>query len=166
DLRYRTGETRLLEKTTAETQQNEVHNLLMRSKADIVIYEKLLETLMHSEQPVSIVPGALSERSLVISLDSAVINANPELAYSKQGIEIAEKEKKVAGAKFLPDLNVGYFNQTLIGTPLNNSGELATSQNRFQGFQIGLSLPLWFGPQAAKVRAADINREKAQAQYE
>ncbi len=166
DLRYRTGETRLLEKTTAETQQSEAHNLLSQTKANILIYQRHLQTLMNSEQRIRIAQSTFSERQLGLSLDSMSVNQSPQLAYLKQQVEIAGHERKVAGAKFLPDITFGYFNQTLIGTPLNSNGDLATSADRFQGFQVGLSVPLWFGPQSAKVKAASINQQKSEVQFE
>ncbi len=166
DLRYRTGEAPLLEKTTAETQQSEARNLLSQTKVDILIYQRHLQTLMNSEQLVSIGPSTLNERPLRLSIDSISVNQNPQLVYLKQQVEISGYERKIAGAKFLPDITIGYFNQTLIGTALNENGDLATRGNRFQGFQIGLSIPLWFGPQSAKVKAASINQQKSEAQFE
>jgi cobalt-zinc-cadmium resistance protein CzcA len=166
DLRYRTGETRMLEKTTAETQRNEVLNQLAQNQADIRIYQQQLAVLMNRSHPVAIASVELSERKLGLPLDSVSISQNPNMAYLKQLKEIAANEKKVASAKVLPDLSIGYFNQTLIGTPVNASGELATKSDRFQGFQVGLAIPLWFGPQSAKVKAAAIHRQKAQTQFE
>jgi cobalt-zinc-cadmium resistance protein CzcA len=166
DLRYRTGETRMLEKTTAETQRNEVLNQLAQNQADIRIYQQQLAVLMNRSHPVAIASAELSERKLGLPLDSVSISQNPNMAYLKQLKEIAANEKKVASAKVLPDLSIGYFNQTLIGTPVNASGELATKSDRFQGFQVGLAIPLWFGPQSAKVKAAAIHRQKAQTQFE
>ncbi len=166
DLRYRTGETRMLEKTTAETQRNEVLNQLAQNQADIRIYQQQLAVLMNRSHPVAIASAELSERKLGLPLDSVSISQNPNMAYLKQLKEIAANEKKVASKKVLPDLSIGYFNQTLIGTPVNASGELATKSDRFQGFQVGLAIPLWFGPQSAKVKAAAIHRQKAQTQFE
>ena len=166
DLRYRTGETRMLEKTTAETQRNEVLNQLAQNQADIRIYQQQLAVLMNRSHPVAIASAELSERKLGLPLDSVSISQNPNMAYLKQLKEIAANEKKVASAKVLPDLSIGYFNQTLIGTPVYASGELATKSDRFQGFQVGLAIPLWFGPQSAKVKAAAIHRQKAQTQFE
>jgi cobalt-zinc-cadmium resistance protein CzcA len=166
DLRHRTGEARLLEKTTAETQLNEIRNLLYQSNADAEINRRLLQTLVNSSAPVDIVFQDIDERTLGLPMDSAAIHDNPHLAYLKQLVDVASGERKVAVARFLPDITVGYFSQTLIGTPRNASGDLAQSSDRFQGFMIGLAVPLWFGPQTAKVKAAAINRQKAQVQFE
>jgi cobalt-zinc-cadmium resistance protein CzcA len=164
DLRYRTGESRLLEKMTAETQRNEVRNSLTLARADILIYQNMLETLTASETPLTIATS-LSKRQLNISFDSTSLNQNPQLRYLQQQVAVAEGERRVTAARVLPDIVVGYFNQTLIGTP-NKSGELATSGNRFTGFMVGVSIPIWIGPQVARVKAARVNEEKTQKIFE
>lgn len=166
DLRYRTGEARLLEKTTAETQHSEILNLQMQVQADMQVYQEQLRVLMNSEQPVQIAQRNLSERNWELPMDSTPVQSNPELVYYKQQADVTMRERKVASARFLPDITVGYFNQTLIGTAVNASGDLATKNDRFQGFEVGLTIPLWFGPQAAKVKAASIQQRKVQAEYE
>lgn len=165
DLRYRTGESRLLEKTTAETQRNESRNALSLTKADILIYEKMLETLTGSDQPLTVTDVALGKRTLNMSFDTTSMKGNPQLRYLQQQVAIAENERRVTSAKVLPDIVVGYFNQTLVGT-LNTAGEKATLDNRFSGFMIGLSIPLWIVPQTARVKAARISEEKSQMIYE
>ncbi|HEY3403601.1 MAG TPA: CusA/CzcA family heavy metal efflux RND transporter [Ohtaekwangia sp.] len=166
DLRYRSGESRLLEKSTAEVRKLEAHNQVIQLQADIHIYENHLTTLLNSDQPVTVTDAPLEKRVFNLSTDSLEIGKNPELSYLKQQEVIATHERKVAGAKFLPDIMLGYFNQTLIGTPANAEGDLASTSDRFQGFQVGLSLPLWFGPERAKVKAAELHQQKAAAQYE
>lgn len=163
DLRFRTGESRLLEKTTAETQRNEVRNTLALTRSDVLIYEQMLETLTG----VNITTEDLNDfrKKLDLSLDPSSAEANPQLRYLQQQVVIAEQERKVSGAKVLPDITVGYFNQTLIGT-LNNANEKATRDDRFDGFMVGVSIPLWFAPQVARVKAARINEEKTQRTYE
>jgi cobalt-zinc-cadmium resistance protein CzcA len=47
---------------------------------------------------------------------------------------------------------------------LGNS--IATSADRFQGVQLGLSVPLWYAPQNAKISAAKINQDIAITNFE
>jgi cobalt-zinc-cadmium resistance protein CzcA len=166
DARYRAGETNLLEKTTAETQRSEVANKLNQTRSDVRIYQQLLGTLINNGIPLDAAVETLTERSFDLSADTALLRQNPHLAYLRQQTEIADAERKVAGAKVLPDIVLGYFNQTLIGTPANSNGDLATRSDRFQGFEVGLSLPLWFGPQSAKIKAAAVGRQRAESLYD
>ncbi|MBK8655363.1 MAG: TolC family protein [Haliscomenobacter sp.] len=55
------------------------------------------------------------------------------------------KTKKVETASTLPDFNVGYFNQSLIGTQTVNGADVYFDQSkRFQGLNVGISVPLTF----------------------
>ncbi len=164
DLRFKTGESRLLEKTTAETQRSEARNTLALTKSDVLIYEQMLKTLTASD--ISVLTKGDVKRQINLTFgDTTYLNNNPQLRYLQQQVAIAEDERKVTSAKVLPDIVVGYFNQTLVGT-LNAANEKATLDNRFDGFMIGLSVPLWFAPQTARVKAARINEERSQKTFE
>jgi cobalt-zinc-cadmium resistance protein CzcA len=167
DLRYRTGESRMLEKIAAEGRLNEVKNSLRQNEADLKIYNARLQALIGITIPVTITETAIPDAALSLVNDSAAVAANPQLQYLKQQVTIAEKQKKLFKAAILPDIMVGYFNQSFIGTPLNASGTtLATNSNRFQGFQVGLALPIWMGPLKAKVRAEEKQQQAASLQFD
>ena len=162
-LRYEKGEGTLLEKMSAESRMNEVQNLLQQNKNDVQICLTHLGSLMNSKNTF-VVPKVLFKKTKwVLSADSA-FNSNPIMKYFEQQIEIAEAARKMELSKMLPDITVGYFNQTLIGNPLGNS--IATSADRFQGVQLGLSVPLWYAPQNAKISAAKINQDIAITNFE
>jgi cobalt-zinc-cadmium resistance protein CzcA len=162
-LRFEKGEGTLLEKMSAESRLQEVRNILFQNKSDIQIYFTHLRTLVNSPTPFSIPKNDYKKMELALNGDSAYVN-NPMVKYFEQQIEIAEAAKKVEMNKMLPDITLGYFNQTLIGNPIENG--FATSANRFQGVQIGLSIPLWFIPQKAKTSAAKISEEIAKTNLE
>jgi len=165
-LRYKTGETNLLEKTTAEAQRNEVKNQLRKSEADILGLRTQLKTLLNSDVLPEIAEDTLTEIKLNESPDSMALISNPSLAFMRQQIEVAKSQKKVESAKFAPDLLVGFFSQTLIGTTNVENGTIASSSDRFNGFQVGVSIPLWFVPHQGRVRAAEYNHQAAQSNYE
>ena len=162
-LRFEKGEGTLLEKMSAESRLQEVRNILFQNKSDIQIYFTHLRTLVNCPTPFSIPKNDYKKMELALNGDSAYAN-NPVVKYFEQQIEIAEAAKKVEMNKMLPDITLGYFNQTLIGNPTENG--FATSANRFQGVQIGLSIPLWFIPQKAKTSAAKISEEIAKTNLE
>lgn len=164
DVKYKTGESTLLEKISAETQWNEVQDLLSRNEADVAIWQQQLKTLTGSDTDIA-VTGRLEETVPYTTPES--IEMNPELKYSKQQIAIAEGQRKVDAAHILPDITVGYFNQTLIGyQTVNGQEQYFGSGDKFQGFQIGLAFPLWIVPHTAKVRAASVRQEAARQEYE
>ncbi|WP_069658833.1 CusA/CzcA family heavy metal efflux RND transporter [Arcticibacter eurypsychrophilus] len=165
DLRYRTGETNLLEKTTAETQLNELHNQINQNLADTQIQlEQLTSLLNNGNIKVVIADTALAERPFNLP-DTILLTNNPALAVIKQQVEITQNQKRVEVAKALPDITLGYFSQTLIGNQNINGAEVFYgSGDRFQGIQLGISLPI-FSSFRAKVRAAEINSQIAEHDY-
>lgn len=166
-LRYKTGESRMLEKTAAEGRWNEVRNLLRQNEADINICMARLQALLGITTPVTITETSIPAASLMVLNDSTAVAGNPQLQYFKQQITLAEKQKQVMKAAILPDITLGYFNQSLTGNPLNASGTpLATGSNRFQSFRVGLALPLWLGPLKAKAKAEEKQQEAAVLNYE
>ena len=164
-VRYKAGETNLLEQNTAEVQRNEVKNRVQQNEFDIAVLRSELQTLLDLEILPDIAKNDLSEMALSQSLDSTLIVANPALSHSRQQISVAAAEKKVQGSKSAPDLMVGYFNQTLIGTVNPENGSVAGSGKRFSGFLVGISIPLWFAPHQGRTRAAEFNKRAAESRY-
>ncbi|RPE08547.1 CusA/CzcA family heavy metal efflux RND transporter [Chitinophaga lutea] len=166
DVKLRTGESTLLEKTAASTQQQQLKTLQQQVKADIRLYSVRLQTLLHAEQPVQVVMEPLAALPLRVA-DSSALAANPGLQWFQQQAVIAGKQQQVEKQKMLPDISVGFFSQTFIGSPKNASGTpLATGSDRFSGFTAGLAVPLWFKPQAARIKAAAKQREAADFRYQ
>ncbi len=165
-LRFETGETNLLEKTTAEVQRNEVQNSLRQSEADISGFKTHLRTLLNSEHNPEIQNTALKELKLNAPLDSSIFLSNPSLAYARQQTEVARSQKKFEASKFAPDLLIGFFNQTLIGTENFETGRLSTKNDRFTGIEVGLAIPLWFMPHHARVRSAEFRQRSTEENFE
>lgn len=165
-LRYKTGETNLLEKSSTEARSKEVENQLMQMENDKLALAGRLKALLTS--PVTIFDESdLKEAVLSLQVDSSLAAKNPFVIYMKQQINIAENQKKVDKNALMPDITLGYFNQTLYGVPYGNdaTAPLANYGNRFQGFSAGISIPLWFAPQSAKVKAAEYSKQNAELQY-
>jgi heavy metal efflux system protein len=158
-LRYKTGESNLLEMTTAETQWQEIKNMVRQNEADIFISQKKLQTLIKSESPVD-ASTVLSKRLLDVDPAVATLESNPQLHYFQQQVKISQQEKRVEKNRLMPDFMVGYFNQTLIGYQ-NTTGQdnYYGKSDRFQGFSVGLAIPLWFAPQLARAKAASFMEE-------
>lgn len=165
NLRYKVGETNLLEKATAETQAMESKNQLLQNGANIQIYITELQTLLNTNEQIDITEKQLKKRDFEIPTDEVSLNKNPFLKFLQQQIEIARKAKNAEVSRTLPDFTLGYFNQSLIGYHrLDAAGtEVYYDANqRFTGFQFGVSIPLWFYPDAARIKAAALNKEIAE----
>jgi heavy metal efflux system protein len=158
-LRYESGEAKLLEKLTAESQRMDIQNHLKQNALDIERLEselQLLLNLLTKPQP---------EKNLTALdfqlLDTTQVSKTPAIVFREQRVNVANAEKKLRSGSVAPDLLVGFFSQTLIGSVNPKTGELATSNERFTGFQIGLAIPLWIGPQLGRVRAAEYEKQAA-----
>src|SRR5882762_682394 len=77
-LRYKTGESNLLEKTTSETQRLEIQNLQRQNLADIEISGARLKALLKSDAVV-VAADTLKKRAIPPDLDSSLIHNNPSL---------------------------------------------------------------------------------------
>lgn len=166
-FKYDAGESTLLEKVTAETRMQEAGNKLQNNKAEIMQRQAELRFLLNTDASFVTESSGNNERILPAQTDSAQLQSNPYLHYLKQQVAIAEKEKKVAISTSLPDFKIGYFNQSLYGVPLDETNSaLAGSAKRFQGFQFGIALPLWFVPDVAKAKAYKAQVAVAGLRYE
>ena len=93
-----------------------------------------------------------------------MIEKNPQLSYQKSLVDVAFQEKKVEVNRALPDLTIGYFNQTLTGyqRSMNGTDQYYDSKYRFSGFMAGIAIPLWFLPNHARVKSAAVRAESTQ----
>jgi cobalt-zinc-cadmium resistance protein CzcA len=167
ELRAKAGETNRLEMITARSQSLEIKNQLYQVKSDIEIISRKLMILLNSSSPLK--PAATGVRRLDFKLDSdsISIDQNPSLSYIKQQVEVSQIAKKLERSQMLPDLNVGYFSQTIIGTQdFNGVPTIFGKDARFTGIQAGISVPLWVSPYASRSKAAKINENIAKTNAE
>jgi heavy metal efflux system protein len=165
-LRYKTGESNLLEKTTAETQSMEIKNQLNINQADIQISATRLQALLKSENPIYN-SELLQKRFLLTALDTVSLKRNPQLDFLKQQTIISQQLKRVERSRIMPDLMVGYFVQSLRGVQnIDGQERTFTSSDAFQGFQLGLALPIWIGPHLARAKAASYQARAIQKSTE
>lgn len=165
-LRYQAGETNLLEKTTAETQYNEVRNQMSKNQSDILAYTSELQRLFNSQEIIEIAKDQFKQADWNnATLDSAIAG-NPLLALQRQQIDIADKALGLEKARSGPDFTVGYFNQSIIGTQnVNGQDQYFNGGKRFQGIQAGISLPIFFKPFSSRIQAAKIEKQVAESQF-
>jgi cobalt-zinc-cadmium resistance protein CzcA len=166
-LRFETGETNLLEKATADAVIAEIQAMVVQNQADIKIYQTRLKMLLNSKTEIEVELGELTQKESQIPMDSSSLAANPTRAWVQQQIAIAEKEKSVEKSRLMPDLKLGYFNQSLNGPGQTASGDAVTfgSGNRFDGFQVGLAIPIFsLKSQSATIKSKTIKIAEAEQQ--
>lgn len=157
ELRYKTGESNRLEQANARSQVMRLQTQIRQNESDIRAALAVLQSLLNTEQEVTIVSDSLLPRTpsphILSSLQTAL---NPRLKYLQQQIRVKEAEKDVQRALLSPDITAGYGNQTF--RILDN--------RRYGIFSAGLAVPLWQRPQIQRIKAAGIAVEQARTQEE
>ena len=162
ELRAKAGETNRLEMITARSQSLEIKNLLYQVTADLGIYSRKLKIILNSSSLPVPAETNLHRIDFSFLTDSLSVGQNPSLGYVQQQVEVSQIEKKLERSQMLPDLNIGYFSQTIIGTQDVNDVSRNFGQDfRFTGFQAGISIPLWFTPYTSRAKAAKISENIA-----
>ena len=145
------GEATILEVNKARIQRIELENQLTLIRAnEQQLVEKLTWLCGDSLPPLS----QFSYRDEILperdTLFSNVIRSRPDLLSAKTGKTVAEEARKLAGAKGLPKLIVGYESETIPG-------------EQYGGPKVGISIPLWSNKN--NVKRAKAQQEWAAVQY-
>ncbi|MGI4872642.1 MAG: CusA/CzcA family heavy metal efflux RND transporter [Janthinobacterium lividum] len=181
-LRFRTGEAARLEPATALVQQGEVRTQLRAARTDLRVAQRQLQALLQAPaavvvsdsllQPLLPTPAAtaaLADTTAPAGADTLLARANPQAQVLARQLAERRAETRVAQAAGLPEFTVGYFNQSIIGYQRLDAGgteRYYDGSTRFQGVQAGVAAPLWRRPQKARVQAARLQEQVAQAGYD
>lgn len=162
ELRTKTGETNHLEMITARSQAMEVRNQLQQVNADILIFNQKLQVLLNTNEYV-LPADTVLQRTDFLPNSNSMVSGNPQLGFALQQIELSRIETKLEKSKLLPDLNVGYLSQTIRGDQtINGVPRTFGLGNRFTALQAGIAVPLWFGSNTAKIKAAKLKEKVTQ----
>lgn len=141
-LRLKKGEANILEEATAEIQREQAKTQLTILENDLNIAQLQLQLLLQSDspyQPISNKPTV----NIDLQVSEEVIKQHPELQYLDQQIKVNEAEAQLEKSKLLPDLLVGYTNQSMKNV----------NDNRFNTVQVGVGIPLFTKGQRALAKA-------------
>ncbi len=162
NLNFKVGESNILEKITAETQSGQIANQLNELRADIKIIQFQFQYLLNST--TVFVPSEISFKlNYTVNPDSSQLIQHPSILIAKQQKLIAEKNTALEQSKLLPDLGVSYSNMSMRGEGADR--QTYTTSTRFQSFQFGIGIPLFYGSQKANINASKINESIANSNY-
>ena len=167
ELKAQKGETNQLEMITARSKSMEAKNRLEEVNAEIVIFNRNLQSLLNTKVVHYPADTVLKRIYYNPPTDSTSIDQNPSLAYMKQQTEVLIKEKQLERSRMLPDLNIGYFSQTMRGVQeIQGVPYTFGPGDRFTSIQAGISIPIWYFPHVSKNKAAKINENIARTDAE
>ena len=164
ELRQQVGETSNLEKYAAQNRFYEIQLQIKQAKIDVQSNELILQQLLNTKERLQPVDTTLVKVPFDALFDTS-LNNHPQTAFYQQQVNVANAELQLERTKRLPDFNIGYYHQFLV--PGFNPAKINkdyTPNTRIGGFQVGVSVPLFYGAQRAKINAAKINTTLVQAQ--
>jgi cobalt-zinc-cadmium resistance protein CzcA len=153
-LRLQKGESNILEKSTAETQKTAIAIQLKQLQTDIEILKLEFQLVLNSEEIV--VP---IETNLKAVLEENKIEENPRVKLFEQQKKIFSAETSALKSKRLPEIIMGYNNNSFKGIGLDDA-------KRFHSLQVGLGIPLFGGSQKAKINASKLAEKLAASNYQ
>jgi cobalt-zinc-cadmium resistance protein CzcA len=163
-LRYKTGDTKKIEISTAETKKGEINLLLQQNEAYLQNAYQILQLIVNTNEKLSIAKNdSYVPLQVNTLLDSSSVAQNPTIQALYQNMQIIEQSKKVEKAFGMPDFKIGYSNQSLIGfQTIDGQEKYFGAGNRFNIVNIGVAIPI-FSATKAKIKALDYQKQSAQA---
>lgn len=160
-LRLEKGESNLMEKLTAQNQLMNIKTQLAEVNKSIELILLQLRYLINIED--NVIPE-INDKKAILTLVSENLEQNPNLQLLRQNQEIAEEQTKVEKAKQLPNLQLNYSNSSFMGLASNDV--YYDRSDRFNSFQVGISLPLFSVGQRSRIKAAKKAVTVAEAELE
>ncbi|MDK2771392.1 MAG: CusA/CzcA family heavy metal efflux RND transporter [Flavobacterium sp.] len=153
ELRFKTGESGNIEVISAKAKVKEIETLKEQMLLDLVIYQKQLQYFIQTNE--DILPEASTSLKYASSsvLDESKVETLVSDYYSQQAM-VYEKEANTFKKMRAPKLGLGYFGQTL------------NKESYFQGFTVGLQIPLFSGANTARAKASEISKSQSQLEFD
>jgi len=165
EQRFRAGDINVLEKTTAETQRMQLAAQLEQLQADQASLQVQFSTLLNNGNLYTPVYGN-AKATLLHLPESQELTQHPFLKNKMQQQEIALREIDVQKAKLLPQLSLGYSNQSIRGLQnVNGQDKFYDAGSRFSSLIVGVNIPVFATATKARIAAGKYLAEAAQADY-
>ncbi|TKT93237.1 CusA/CzcA family heavy metal efflux RND transporter [Dyadobacter frigoris] len=157
-LRFQTGETNLLEKTTAISKQQEIQQRIKQNESLVSVGKSKIRLLLNLNTDFIVSDTVFSAAPVSTLFDTTAINQNPVFLHALQQVEIAKANKNLERTLLMPDFTAGYFIQSLTGNQdINGQNINYNGFPRFQGFKAGIAIPVFSKSYRSKVQAAETN---------
>ncbi|MCB0762810.1 MAG: CusA/CzcA family heavy metal efflux RND transporter, partial [Flavobacteriales bacterium] len=144
--RYNSGETGLLEYTSAVAKSDEYRTLYTQSLHQLEAAQIRFNGIIQSDELYT--PSAVLQP---LPFDAGDTIYHPGTDFFTHGINASQRSLSMEKQGFIPDLGVSVFRGM-------NKGP---GQQVYSGFEIGIAIPLWFRPQHSQVKMAQLGLEIA-----
>jgi cobalt-zinc-cadmium resistance protein CzcA len=148
NVRFNTGETSYLEQLTADSKKNFVKATIEQTLYDFNNTKKMLEAYCGINLDSFSFESLERRNRQFLLFDSLSFSNNPEWQMASFEYNNQDQLIKVEKCRMLPGFYLGYLNQGSVQSPVNLR------------FQYGITLPVWFGPQLARIKAAKLSAKQ------
>ncbi|MFM6994845.1 MAG: CusA/CzcA family heavy metal efflux RND transporter [Sediminibacterium sp.] len=155
DARFKAGQDNGLEQVNMQNWVSMHQQSIIKNQAEILAIQKQFTILIQS--PNHIIPEdvMIFEPKLI---DTAITANHPLNQFWQQRLQSALEETNVAKSKILPQVAMGYTNQSFRMRP--------GDQARFNSVTVGLNIPLFRSGLKQKVKASQVNETVMQLEKE
>ena len=147
---YKAGEISALERNRNKNQVYQFYTLLLNEENNWLEATRRLNELLLVSQQIKPADTAIVPR--LLQPDSAL--SDLLLQPAALAVEMQDKSRLQQRSAFFPSFSAGYLNQKI------------ETDVGLQGFFVGMRIPLWFVPQSARVKEAQIETLKRQNDFE
>lgn len=144
--RFKAGETNMLEKASAENQLIQIGKQKKELQKEFSNLQQQFILLINSDEIRQ--PQSASYKMEFLAKDLTAWQDHPFLKLHLQEEQVAKAITQVEKSKLLPEINLGYNNMSI------RDGINYGPGNRFNSFQIGVGIPIFYGSQKAKIRSS------------
>jgi cobalt-zinc-cadmium resistance protein CzcA len=149
--RVENGESPRVELLQARASRSEIENQLQRINKNLKLAQQQLASLMQTDTLYLPVTAAYKP---IVQVDS--IRSASWYGLLEKDLRISEQQHKISRRQMLPDLQLEYFNGTNAGA----------NSKVYNGFQVGIDLPLLFFGRHAQNKTARLQTEILAAEQE
>ncbi|MBK8584546.1 MAG: CusA/CzcA family heavy metal efflux RND transporter [Bacteroidetes bacterium] len=163
ELRFEKGESGALEKIMAESQRSQVGMQLKQLQLDKEMLALRFQLLLNVDSVL--VPSMVNTKlELAVTPDTSAIRTHPSILVLDQQKKISLAQVKLERSRLMPDLLVGYNWMSIEG--LGPDNVVYDNSPNFKSAQFGIGVPLFFGSQKGKVKAAKYLEVIAENNYQ
>jgi len=162
ESRLASGESNILEKSTAENQLAQIR--MQASWLKVELDNCLLEFQLALNVNEMMLPDIKEELpSPLLLADTSRLSSHPVLKISEQRKQTSKTILRLEQSRWLPDISLSYSNMSMKGVGADNA--LYDQSSRFQSAQLGIGIPLFFGSRKAYISSARVGIAIAEAEY-
>jgi cobalt-zinc-cadmium resistance protein CzcA len=160
EKRFSLGDADVLERSTAKSQQLQIDNQINILRAAYQIKLGEFRLLLNVTELVE--PQAGEILYLVDFSDTSIVQS-PVMALATEALNRNVNAHKLEKSRLYPSFSASYNNVSFIGYQrIGNEEQYFDRSDRFSYMGVGLGIPLFYGAQRAKIKAASVQLQSSQ----